>query len=242
MDLPAFLNSAGEYLDTAYHPGSRHDVLLLLAHGLTGNLDRPLQKALAEGLSARGWPCLRISFSGHGDSEGRFKDMTITKEVADLFSIIDQLPNHLKLGYIGHSMGGAVGTLAAARDERIRLLVTLCGMAQTAAFCAREFGNVTPGEGCMWDEPEHPLSQAFIDDLREIGDTLGAATAVVAPWLLIHAADDDLIPLSDSREAYAAAEQPKRLVEIPHGGHSFDDASYPLVIDAIDAWLREQEF
>lgn len=242
MELPVFLNDAGEFLDTEFHPGARHDVLLILAHGLTGNKDRPLLKALAEGLSARGWPCLRISYSGHGESEGRFKDMTITKEIGDLFSIIERLPHHMKLGYIGHSMGGAVGTLAAARDERIRMLVTLCGMVQTAAFCDREFGEVTPGEGCMWDEPEHPLSQAFVDDLHEIGDTLGAATAVAAPWLLVHSADDDLIPLSDSREAYAAAEEPKRLVEIASGGHAFDEATYPQVIEAIDGWLREQAF
>lgn len=242
MELPTFRNATDEYLDAEYHPGTRHDVLLLLAHGLTGNKERPLIKALAAGLSSRGYPCLSFSFAGHGESEGRFKDMTITKEIADLFSIIKALPSHLKLGYIGHSMGGAVGVLSAARDERIRMLVTICGMAQTAAFCDREFGDVTPDEGCMWEEPEHPLSQAFVDDLHQIGDTLGAATAVKAPWLLIHSADDDLIPLSDSREAYAAAEQPKRLVEIPNGGHSFDEATYPRVIDAIDDWLKEQSF
>ena len=57
-------NSSGERLDHHFHPAERRDALVILGHGLTGNKDRPLLVALAEGLSARGWPCLRISFSG----------------------------------------------------------------------------------------------------------------------------------------------------------------------------------
>ena len=122
---------------------------MILGHGLTGNKDRPLLVALAEALSAEGWPCLRISYSGNGESEGEFTDSNITKEIGDLSSVIDQVGTSKKIAYIGHSMGGAVGALTAARDERIKVLVSLAGMVNTAAFVEREFGDVVPDEGYM---------------------------------------------------------------------------------------------
>jgi pimeloyl-ACP methyl ester carboxylesterase len=237
MNLPEFRNSAGERLDVSFHPGSREDSLVILGHGLTGNKDRPLLVALANGLAERGWPCMRFSYAGSGASEGLFEDMTITKEVGDLRSILDALPPNLKIAYCGHSMGGAVGVLTAAEDDRIRVLITLAGMVYTANFVEREFDFVTPGLGCMWDEPEHPLTQGFVDDLEAIDNTLEAASKIVAPWLLIHGSQDDIIPVLDSEDAHDATHALKKLVEIETAGHVFDDASYPRLIDEIDVWL-----
>src|SRR5690606_9062424 len=103
------------------------DKLVIIGHGVTANLDRPLLKALADGLAAKGWPCLRLSFSGNGNSEGDFRESNITKESEDLADLIESLPDETELAYIGHSMGGAVGIMTAAEDERIKVLVTLAG-------------------------------------------------------------------------------------------------------------------
>lgn len=239
MDLPEFRNRLGEKLDTAFHSGNREDALVLLGHGVTGNKDRPLLIALAEGLAARGWPCLRISWSGNGLSEGDFRDSNITKESRDLRDVLDALPPKLKIAYIGHSMGGAVGVTTAAGDERIRVLVTLAGMIRTEDFCEREFGGVVPGKGFMWDEPSCPLSQRYVDDLGAIGDLFDEVGQVSVPWLLIHGTADDVVLIEDSRDAYDTAEDPKRFVEIQGAGHSFDDKTYPKVVQEAGDWLDE---
>jgi pimeloyl-ACP methyl ester carboxylesterase len=231
------LNRAGERLDHTFHPGSRPEILVILGHGLTGNKDRPHLVALAEGLAAHGWPCLRISYSGHGASDGDFENSCITREIADLQAVLDAVPDMVQVAYVGHSMGGAVGVLTAARDLRIRVLVSLAGMTHTADFVQREFGDVTPGAGFMWNDENFPLSQTFVDDLRHIGGTLSAAEAVTQPWLLIHGEDDDVIPLQDSRDAFEAADTEKRLLELPANGHLFEPASYPELVTAVDDWL-----
>lgn len=231
-------NSAGERIDHTFHPGSRPDVLVILAHGVTGNKDRPQLVALAEGLSARGWPCLRISYTGNGDSDGEFGDSCITKEIGDLQAVIDSVPDTTQVVYVGHSMGGAVGVLTASQDLRIRVLVSLAGMTHTADFVRREFSDVTPGEGYMWDEGDCPLSETYVNDLNAIGNTLDAASKVTQPWLLIHGDADDLVPVGDSKDAFHAANCVKLLVEIPDAGHSFDEASYPKLVDSVDGWLN----
>lgn len=230
-------NSSGERLDHHFHPAERRDTLLILGHGLTGDMDRPLLVAIAEGLCARGWPCLRISFSGNGGSEGSFEDTNITKQINDLLTVFDNVPDYVRIAYAGHSMGGAVGVMTAATDLRIGALVSLAGMTHTADFVQREFGGLVPGTDCLWEDEDFPLSAALMDDLTSIGSTLEAAAKVLQPWLLIHGAEDDVVPLQDSRDAHAAAGCEKRLLEIPGAGHVFDEASYPLIVDAVDAWL-----
>ncbi|QJE97022.1 alpha/beta hydrolase [Luteolibacter luteus] len=239
MDLPEFRNRLGEKLDSFFHPGNRDGVLVILGHGVTGNKDRPLLIALAEGLAARGWPCVRLSWSGNGLSEGDFRDSNISKESRDLRDVLDALPPKLKIAYIGHSMGGAVGVTTTAGDDRIRVLVTLAGMIRTEEFCEREFGEVIPGKGFMWDEPSCPLSQKYVDDLGAIGDLFDEVGQISVPWLLIHGTADDVVLIEDSRDAYDTAEEPKRLVEIEGAEHSFDEKTYPKVIQETADWLDE---
>lgn len=230
-------NAAGERLDVTFHHGQRMDSLVILGHGLTGNKDRPLLVAVAEGLEKKGWACLRISFSGNGESQGKFEESTISKEVGDLTAVIDDVPDDVKIGYIGHSMGGAVGVMTAAVDPRIRALVSLAGMTYTADFVDREFGDVVPGQGVMWEEPEHPLSIEFVDDLKTIGTTLAAASRVVQPWLLIHGSEDDVVPVTDGKAAFETATSEKRWLEIDGAGHVFAESGYEEIIVAIDDWL-----
>ena len=233
------LNRHDERIDHTFHPGTRADALVILGHGVTGNKDRPLLVAVAAGLAERGWPCLRISYTGNGDSEGRFEDSCISKEIADLQAVLDAVPNDVKVAYVGHSMGGAVGVLTAARDMRICTLVSLAGMTHTADFAHREFGTVTPGAGFMWEDENCPLSETYIEDMKFVGSTLSAAEAVTQPWLLIHGDADDLVPIQDGRDAFDAATCEKRWLEITGAGHSFGDISYPEIVEAIDRQLAE---
>ena len=232
-------NHGGQRLDHTFHHGQRADTLVILGHGLTGNKDRPHLVAIAEGLAARGWPCLRISFSGNGESEGNFEDSNITREIGDLQAVLETVPHDVKIAYLGHSMGGGVGVLTAARDLRIRALISLSGMTHTAAFVEREFAEIIPGAGVMWENGDCPLSATFVEDLQQIGSTLSAAESIIQPWLLIHGDADDVVPVEDSRDAFAAATCQKQLLEIAHADHLFGESYYPQIIETIDGWLEK---
>jgi dipeptidyl aminopeptidase/acylaminoacyl peptidase len=235
-------NSQGEILDYTFHDAnSRTRDLLVIGHGVTGNKDRPLIMALAESVENEGLSVLRFSFSGNGFSGGDFRDCTISKEVEDLKAVVSAAEaNGYKVTYTGHSMGGAVGVLAAANDDRIRNLISLAGMVNTQAFYDREFGEVTPGEGTMWEEPECPLSLNYKNDMYEIGSVGSRASEVKVPWLLIHGDADDVIPVEDSREIYALANEPKNLIEIPGANHVFSGTGEEPVIEAVISWLGEK--
>ncbi|MBC2605757.1 alpha/beta hydrolase [Pelagicoccus albus] len=243
MDTSLLQNAAGGRIDATYHEAPNTGYLALIGHGVTGNKDRPLIVGVANELAKLGIPALRFSFSGNGKSEGRFEDCTITSETKDLTALLDQLSDpYRKIIYIGHSMGGAVGTLVAAEEPtRIHTLVSLAGMVHTADFFKREFGEEVPGEGFMWEEPTCPLSQLAWDDAIAIGDTLGSIKKIAQPWLLIHGADDDVVPLSDSKDAINSATTKTKLIERPNESHMFSENAYPEIAKAISQWVAESE-
>ena len=236
-------NAQGERLDYSFSAASsKSPFTVIIGHGVTANKDRPFVVALAMGLAAAGISTLRFSFSGNGDSEGRFEDSCITKQVEDLGVVIDAVHQQARrIVYVGHSMGGAVGVKRAAVDERIELLVSLAGMVHTKKFAEVEFGEETPGVGFMWGKEECPLSQSFVEDMNSVGTVIGLGASVNVPWLLVHGTADDVVPIEESREIYEQANEPKELVEINNCDHVFDpetDAeSLPTMVRKVSEWL-----
>ncbi len=231
-------NEHGELLDWTYHEG-KDNRIVVIGHGVTGNKDRPALVALAEGLADAGISALRFSFSGNGESEGAFTNSTITKEVADLGSILDNL-NDYKVCYVGHSMGGAVGVLRAAIDERIEVLVSLAGMVHTKAFADREFGDVTPDAGFMWDEPDCPLSQTYMDDMAAIDSVAKHASKFGGPWMLVHGSEDDIVPIQDSIDVLQFANEPTELLDLPGADHVFSGDSTDVMVGKVVAWINQK--
>ena len=230
-------NEHGERLDYTFHEGEG-DRVVVIGHGVTGNKDRPALIALAEGLAAAGISALRFSFSGNGESEGAFTDSTISKEVADLGRIIDALDGY-NVCYVGHSMGGAVGVLRTAVDERIQTLVSLAGMVHTNAFAEREFGDAVPDEGFMWDEPDCPLSQAYVDDMATIDSVVNRASKFDVPWLLVHGTEDDIVPIGDSHDILQRANERTDLLELPGVDHVFSDDGTAVMVEKVVAWIDQ---
>jgi len=235
-------NSQGEKLEYAFHSGQGNagESVVVIGHGVTANMDREFVVALAAGLAAGGVSTLRFSFSGNGGSEGRFDDSCPSKEVQDLLAVINALGDR-RLFYVGHSMGGAVGVMCAAHEPRIQGLVSLAGMVHTAKFAQVEFGEETPGSGTMWGKAECPLSQAFVDDMNNIGSVLEYAPHVRVPWLLVHGKEDDVVPIEESREILERANDPKELFEIDKCDHVFDAEldpdALPAMVSKVSSWI-----
>ncbi|MFG0316755.1 MAG: alpha/beta hydrolase family protein, partial [Planctomycetota bacterium JB042] len=207
-------NPNGERLDavhTAAAPGvsspAGPGALVVVAHGVTSHHDRPWLVALCDALSAAGVASVRFSFAGNGRSEGRFVDATISKEVDDLGAVLDLLVDRAgrRVAYAGHSMGGAVGTLRAADDDRVAAFLSLAGMVHVTRFVDRHFGDLVPGRDVMLGKPDCPLSRAFVDDARRIGDVLDAARRVRCPWRIVHGTADEIVPFADAEAAVEAS-------------------------------------
>jgi alpha/beta superfamily hydrolase len=240
-------NDRGERIDGAWRP-ARTEVpsaassadsapMVVIGHGVTSHWDRPWQTELSAALSRAGIASMLVSFAGNGASEGRFDDVTPTKEVADLGSVFDALQGWgaARFTYAGHSMGAAVGVIRAAMDARIERLVSLAGMFHVREFMQRTFGHLPYG-GLMLDKPGCTWNGALEADAVRLDSLTAQAAAVRVPWLLVHGDADELVPLQDSLDARAAAGDRPDLVVLPGVDHRFTGAMTD-VCDAVVPWL-----
>jgi len=231
-------NSAGEKIDYTYHDGGESaSATMLIGHGVTGNKDRAHLVALAEGLATAGINALRFSFAGNGDSEGAFGDCTITKEVGDLDAVISAVSAEGGiLYYAGHSMGGAVGVITAASDDRLRGLVSLAGMVDCKKFAETEFGDEK--SGFMWEEETCPLTDTYMDDMRALGTIVEKGREIHIPWLLVHGTEDDVVLIQDSNDIFDQANEPKDFHIIGGADHSFNEPAHKdEMVETVVNWV-----
>ncbi len=219
-------------------PGANEGLrkLAIIGHGVTSHHDRPYFVRLCEAFARAGIASVRFSFAGNGASEGRFEDATITKEVQDLGCVLDAFPEYAPI-YIGHSMGGAVGVLRAARDARLKALVSLAGMVHVQAFMERVFGHLRPERDLMLEREGCPLTQRFLDDARGIGSLVETGAALRLPFLLVHGSADELVPIEDSRDVHAG-NGTTELVELAGVDHRFTDHIEDMV-EAVTGWVAK---
>jgi pimeloyl-ACP methyl ester carboxylesterase len=115
--LRTFLPTAdGVSIDFVYEPGaavydaagsSEHHPVFVVAHGFTGNVDRPHVRRVASVLARYG-AVVTFSFRGHGRSGGH--STVGDREVLDLAAAVDRARSlgHARVVTVGFSLGGSV--------------------------------------------------------------------------------------------------------------------------------------
>ena len=238
-------NSLGETLDYTFTAGAAscrdEKWLVILGHGVTGNKDRPVIADTAKAINDEGFDTLAFSFAGNGDSEGDFREATISKEVGDLDTVINTVAHaYPMIAYVGHSMGGAVGVIQTTRDDRIKALISIAGMIDTRTFAITEFGDETPDDGLMWGEDNCPLSSAFMEDLcNTIGTVEPLVDCVSTRWLLIHGTADDIVSPKDTECVKTLKGDGADVVFVEGADHSFNEPAHKAQLtETIAKWLR----
>ncbi|MBC2865708.1 alpha/beta fold hydrolase [Streptomyces mexicanus] len=238
-----FLRTAdGVAVDALYEPGPRtpgtEDHVFVVAHGFTGDLDRPHVRRVARALARHG-AVVTFSFRGHGASGGR--STVGDREVLDLAAAVAWARGfgHARVTTVGFSMGGSVVLRHAA----------LYRPQDSAAPEGSRHESVAPDEPATSHEPVEPEVPAG----AQAGAWTDAVVSVSAParwyyrgtapmrrlhWLVlrpegrllsryglrtrIHHRDWDPVPLSPVESVPRIAPAPLLIV------HGDRDAYFPL--------------
>lgn len=223
---------------------------VLVLHGFKGFMDWGFYPELTRRLVARGLAVVRFNFSGsgHGEDPERLTDEraffenTPSRELED----VDRVRAWLDTGalpwldprrgaLLGHSLGGAVALVHAARRGDYAAVV---GWAACATF--RRFPSEVEGlwrrQGFveipnMRTKEVHRLGLGWLEDLERNPRTLDVHAACrrsTTPTLLVHGSEDEAVPLAEGESLQAAfATGLARLEIVPHANHTFW-AAHPL--------------
>ncbi|MGW7787434.1 alpha/beta hydrolase family protein [Streptomyces tricolor] len=234
---PAVYETPSDAPDTPSSPS--RDLVFVIAHGFTGDVDRPHLRRVADVLRGYG-AVVTFSFRGHGRSGGR--STVGDKEVLDLAAAVEWARGlgHPRVATVGFSMGGSVVLRHAALYGGTDAVVSVSAPARWyyrgTAPMRRLHWLVTRPEGRLvgryglrtrihhrdWD----PVPLSPVQSVPRIAPT---------PLLIVHGDRDGYFPLDHPRMlAEAAGDHGELWVEpgMGHAEHAADDA----LMARIGAW------
>lgn len=195
---------------------------LIFFHGNAGNISHRLESlAIFRRLDLS---VLIIDYRGYGQSEGKPSEAGLREDARAAWRHLREargMPAE-KIMLFGRSLGSAVASeLAREHSPGALILESPFRSAPEMAQAAYPF------------LPARWLTRMDYDNEAHV-------QAVTAPTLVIHARDDEIIPIEQGRAVHAAAAGPKAFLEL-QGGHNTafleDRAKY---VQGIDRFLKEK--
>ncbi len=232
----AFLSADGLTLRGWYIP-PKNGAVVVFAHGLGSN--RSMFWDDVAMLYPHGYGMLLFDLRNSGTSEGEITTMGLL-EAGDVdraveFVLAQPGVDAQKIVLFGHSMGGATVILSAAGNPKVRAVI-----AQSAYTSLED--NVTASMRQLTGLPAFPFAPLVVFfgeqrsgmQIRQVRPVDVVADISPRPILLVHGAQDLLVPVSNVYDLYAAAQEPKELLviqEAGHGGFAFHSPqTYPAQI------------
>jgi pimeloyl-ACP methyl ester carboxylesterase len=219
---------------------------LVLCHGFptkptdATHLDRGYQD-LADRLAAdTGWMVLTFSFRGTWQSSGNF---SLGGWLADLKAATGTLLQTSGVDAVwvcGFAAGGALALCAAGEDTRIRGVAAFSAPADFAdrAVDARRFVNQARAVGVIRDAGYPYDIDAWARELREVRPLSLIGKIPPRSILLVHGANDEVVPVLDARALADAAHGEVELRVLPGAGHRLRHD--PRAIAILIGWLDRQ--
>jgi pimeloyl-ACP methyl ester carboxylesterase len=245
-------------------PGELADATVLVHGGGVTRHEGGFYTRLASGLAEAGIPSLRFDIRGHGESEGRQEDLTISGILNDIRSAVEYISSETgssQANLIGASFGGGISAYYASRyPEQVSRLVLINPLLNYkkrfiddkpywhADHIGREAGGELAAQGFILHSPTFKLGRPLLNEVFYIQPHL-ALGEVKAPTLIVHGTKDTFVPIESSRNAMGSFAGETRLVEIDgaqHGIAVHEDPQYQdpqtrewqsYAIRAIAEWL-----
>ena len=189
---------------------------------------------------------LRFDYRGHGASEGRFAEATLSDWLADTLDMLDTLTEGPQV-LVGSSMGGWLMLLAAlARPGRVRALV---GIAPAPDFTRRLSDGLSERERADLARQGHFLRQSAYGDepytmtgaLLEDGERhclLDGPIPVRVPVRILHGTADDAVPPQSSLDLLDRLQAgDARLTFVKDGDHRLSEPRHLALLRSTVAEL-----
>ena len=220
--------------------------LVILIHGLTGNMEERHILAAAETMKECGFAVLRVEMYGHGQSDGAFEDHDLFKWLNNTMTVTDWALAQdwvTDLYLCGHSQGGLDVILAAGmRPDAYKAVIPLA-----PGIVITDMARKGSHRGMVF-EPGHVPEYVYFGSHRIKGnyvraagllDTEYAIAQYKGPVLLVHGDADKTVDMKYS--VWAAERYQNATLKIIHGDSHCFDYHLEEMCEAIREFLKQFE-
>lgn len=175
--------------------------VVLFFHGNAGNISHRLDSI--EFFHRLGFSVFIIDYRGYGRSEGKTDEQGTYRdaEAAWRYLVEDRGIDPGKIVIFGRSLGASIAAWLASRTSPAALIL------ESAFTSAPNLGRHH-----YWFLPVRALARIHYD-------TQSYVERISVPTLIVHSADDEIVPFAHGRKLFSVASEPKAFVEL-QGGHN----------------------
>lgn len=224
-----------------------NETIVIMCHGIRGNKDEiGLFPILVDRLKQMKVDSFRFDFRGHGESEGEFVNMTITKEVEDLESAINLIKSkgYKNIILLGASFGGGiVSLLDFDKYKEIKSLVLWypCLRYESTNLYTDEQYDEAMNKGYteVWNISHtkvFKLGKELLQQTKQI-KPYKAIELVKIPKVFIHGDKDIHVNYKENALEPSNKSPNSKLITIKNGNHNFSRTDMKLVEDGINATI-----
>ena len=203
--------------------------MMVLCHGHSTSKLSSTITGLKEKLEEKNISTFSFDISGHGESEGKFEETTVSDAMNDILSAIEYVKSlgYSKIGLFGSSFGGAASILAA---EKVPELFVLTLKAPVSDYKnnilvkkgAEEIKNWKESGFFEYKDEKREgsrLAYSFFEDLNSFNE-YESAKNIKTPTIVVHGDNDTEVPIEQSIKLATIIPDCK-LEIIPGADHKF---------------------
>jgi len=199
-----FQNSKGDKLcGILSNPtGDTTKPIIILVHGFSANKDARSLRLIKELIDKKGISTFRFDIYGHGESDGKLEDITISEGVDDVLQAINFLKqrDYKKIGLVGTSFGGICCTVASVNTKDLFVMVLKSPVSDFKELIDLKYSKE---EIKNWEQKGHiflkdgekklKINYLFYNDF---GNNNGyfSAPNIKSPTLIVHGDKDEEVP------------------------------------------------
>jgi len=184
---------------------SKTTPIIIFAHGFTSHKNSKSYTKILNNLREAKISTFRIDLFGHGESEGDFSDITISKGKDSILAAIKFLKDlgYSKLALLGSSFGGISSLMAAAETKDLFCLALKSPVSDWLAIAFPKQDRVL----VTWkkdgfinyqsEESSPRLKYEIVEDAKK-NIAFEIAHSIKIPTLIVHGNKDDVVPYEDS--------------------------------------------
>ena len=241
-------NPEGEKLAGIFYPAENSKELVIFCHGRLVTKDDAFYVELCEQLFEAGFNVYRFDFSGNGESDGKFEECTISKDILDIKSVADYFK---KKKYeisclIGHSQGAVEVLLHQSEYNSAKRVIDISGLVDQRDMTTRKYTKAQVDEinnkgfttieygGRSWNIPKK-----YFYDRAGYGDIRPQVKKIKGPILVFHGTEDEDIDFENGLEMKGILEKKDKFVQIEGASHFYANPKHrKILFDCIVRWLK----
>ena len=219
--------------------------IMIICHGFSTSKDNKTGSELVAIFDEGDVSTFRFDFYGHGESDGKFEDITLTEAVDDCLNAIKFIKEKgfSKIGLIGGSFGGMVSLIVASKTNDLFVLALKCPVSDLLGKIVSKESKIKLAiwrlKGIAEYKEGFMLKYSFLEDAEKYNAPYKEYEKIKIPTIIVHGDKDATVPIEHSIKASKIIKNCK--LEIIKGAdHRFENpGEFEKVIKLISSFILE---